>query len=268
LENERDFTKLNLASSEAGVTVARAEYGQAVASKNSYGYDVQVLAQDLALAQLRVERLERGVDPLLALEVEKAGLRIERLRARQEDAQLVASIDGEVLSVSVKDGSHAVAYKGVLVLGDTGALEITANLGATDLAELSVGQPATIHLRSRPEEDLVGVVRQLPYAYSGGAVSGGAAQDEDDTAVRVALSDDRRVQLELGELATVIIVLVQKQEVLWLPPAALRTFQGRDFVVIQDEDRQQRVDVRLGIESEERVELLEGVEEGQIVVGP
>jgi hypothetical protein len=74
--------------------------------------------------------------------------------------------------------------------------------------------------------------------------------------------------LELGELATVIILLEQKEDVLWLPPAAIRSFQGRDFVVIREGDVQQRVDVRLGLESEERVEILEGVEEGQIVVGP
>ena len=63
-------------------------------------------------------------------------------------------------------------------------------------------------------------------------------------------------------------VLEEKLDALWLPPAAVRTFQGRNFVVVQDEDgSQRRVDVRLGIESEERVEILEGLERGQTVVG-
>ena len=47
---------------------------------------------------------------------------------------------------------------------------------------------------------------------------------------------------------------------LWLPPAALRTFQGRTFVVIEEANGQRRADVRLGIESDARVEILEGVE--------
>ena len=72
----------------------------------------------------------------------------------------------------------------------------------------------------------------------------------------------------MGELATVIIVLEEKDDVIWLPPAAIRTFQGRSFVVVQGDDgSQRRVDVRLGIESDERVEILEGLEAGQTVIG-
>jgi multidrug efflux pump subunit AcrA (membrane-fusion protein) len=64
-----------------------------------------------------------------------------------------------------------------------------------------------------------------------------------------------------------LITLEQKDNALWLPPAAIRTFQGRDFVVIQDGAAQRRVDVKLGIKGEDRVEVLEGVQEGQVVVG-
>jgi multidrug efflux pump subunit AcrA (membrane-fusion protein) len=39
------------------------------------------------------------------------------------------------------------------------------------------------------------------------------------------------------------------------------------FVVVQDEDVQRRVDVKLGIQTPDRVEVEEGLEEGQIVVG-
>ena len=53
----------------------------------------------------------------------------------------------------------------------------------------------------------------------------------------------------------------------WLPPQAIRNFQGRNFVIVQDADRQRRVDVRVGIESQERVEILEGLEEGQTIIG-
>ena len=87
-----------------------------------------------------------------------------------------------------------------------------------------------------------------------------------DKSVHVALKDTN-VQLEPGELATVLITLEQKDDALWLPPAAIRTFQGRDFVVIQDGATQRRVDVKLGIKGKDRVEVLEGVQAGQVVVG-
>jgi hypothetical protein len=165
--------------------------------------------------------------------------------------------------LGVREGGLATAFKSVLVLGDPGALEITADLGANELSQMSVDQAATIRLLNRPEQDWSGHVRQLPYPYGGGA----GGRTEDDTATRVAL-DDPNVTLEIGELATIIIFLEQKEDVLWLPPAAIRSFQGRDFVVIQEGDTQRRADVRLGLESDERIEIVDGVEEGQIIVGP
>jgi multidrug efflux pump subunit AcrA (membrane-fusion protein) len=65
------------------------------------------------------------------------------------------------------------------------------------------------------------------------------------------------------------VVLERKDDVLWLPPQAIRTFEGRKFVVVQEEgEAQRRVDVKVGIESEDRVEIEEGLTEGQVVIGP
>jgi len=74
--------------------------------------------------------------------------------------------------------------------------------------------------------------------------------------------------VEPGDLVRVTVVLERKEDVLWLPPAAIRTFEGRKFVVIQEGAIQRRVDVTVGIESDDRVEIVSGVEEGDVVVGP
>jgi multidrug efflux pump subunit AcrA (membrane-fusion protein) len=243
------------------LTTTQARYHQAVTARDNVTYTLQLQAKDFELAELRVEKLERGVDPLLAQDVEKARLDVQRLQDRIADAQLVAPFAGRVLSLDVRAGNLTTAYKTALVLGDPGALEITADLSASELSQMSIDQEATVRLLNRPDQDYAGHVRQLPYPYGGG--SGG---ETDDTAARIAL-DDPSVTLEIGELATVVIFLEQRENVLWLPPAAIRTFQGRNFVVVQDGDVQRRVDVRLGLESEERVEILEGVQEGQVVVG-
>lgn len=243
------------------LTTAQARYHQAVTARDNVTYTLQLQTKEVELAELRVEKLERGIDPLLRQEVEKARLDVKRLQDRIADARLVAPFAGRVLSLDVRAGDLAAAYKTALVLGDPGALEITADLSAAELSQMSIGQAATVRLLNRPDQDYAGHVRQLPYPYGGGA--GG---ETDDSAARIA-PDDPTVALEIGELATVVIFLEQRDDVLWLPPAAIRSFQGRDFVVIQDDDIQRRVDVRLGLESEERVEILEGVQEGQVVVG-
>ena len=266
------------------VTTAQARYDQAEAARIGTGYDIELqakevelaelrvakllrgvdplLAQDVEINTLRVQKLERGVDPLLAQEVEKVKIDLQRIQGQIEDARLVAPFDGRVLSLNIREGNLATAFRTVLVLGDPGALEITAELGADALSQMSVGQEATIRLLNRPNQDWTGYVRQLPYPYSGGSTG-----QSDETATRIAL-EDPSITVELGELATVIISLERKDDVLWLPPEAVRTFQGRDFVVVQDGDTQRRVVVRLGLETQDQIEILEGVEEGQVVIGP
>ena len=71
----------------------------------------------------------------------------------------------------------------------------------------------------------------------------------------------------MGDLSRVTVVLERKDNVLWLPPQAIRTFEGRRFVVVQDGEAQRRVDVTIGIESDERVEIKEGLTAGLTVVG-
>lgn len=253
----------SLQRAEEDLVVAEANYNDTVSASNTDAYDSRILQLDQQLAQLKVDQLQRGVDPLLELDVEKAQLDIADVERQIADARLIAPFGGEVLSISARAGTRAEAFDTVLVLADPSELEITADLGDDALSEMSVGQQATIRLRNRPEEDFEGFVRSLPYPYSGGAAE---ADEEGGDVARITFVNED-VELELGELATVVIVLEEKEDVLWLPPAAIRSFQGRNFVVVQEGDSQRRVDVRLGIESEARVEILEGVEEGQTVVG-
>ncbi len=263
LERDRATSELRLNRAKDSLTVARAEYSDAAASSSAGGLSIEILEKDVQLAEHKIEQLRRGVDPLLELDVARAELEIEDTERQIADARLVAPFAGELLSVGIRPGDNATAFKTAVVLADPNELEITAELGNEELSQMSAGQEATIRLRSRPDQDYQGAVRQLPYPYGGGTVE----TDGDETAARVAF-DDPDVKLELGELATVIITLEEKDDVLWLPPAAIRTFQGRDFVVVQGEDgSQRRVDVRPGIESDERVEILEGLEEGQVVIG-
>jgi hypothetical protein len=69
-------------------------------------------------------------------------------------------------------------------------------------------------------------------------------------------------------LVNVAIVVTRKEDVLWIPPQTIRTYSGRKFVVVQEGNVQQRVDVILGVIGETRVEIVEGLTEGQVVVSP
>jgi len=66
----------------------------------------------------------------------------------------------------------------------------------------------------------------------------------------------------------VIVQLASKEGVLWLPPDAIRSAGGRTFVIINSDSGPKRVDVEIGLQTRDMVEIISGLEEGQVVVGP
>jgi multidrug efflux pump subunit AcrA (membrane-fusion protein) len=258
----RDNYKRQWDRAQEDLRVAQLRYRDALNASTSRSVDTDLVDAEIAQIELRIERLSRGVDPLLALDVEKAQLQVTELEGKIANARLTAPFEGQVLSLSIQAGDGVQAFDGVLVLADPTELEISADLNADDLAELSVGQPANLTLRNRPEDDLSGSVRQLPASFSGSNVS-----SDDDDSVRVTI-DSPPAGLDIGELANVTIILEERDDVLWVNPSAIRTFQGRNFVVVEDDDgNRRRVDVQLGIESADRVELLEGANAGELIIG-
>ncbi len=269
LEVARAQAKLALSQAEAQVAQAEESLRQARARLAELQGQPAVATAQAALQQteLDYQQAVANADPesynlrLLALELEQARLDIQDLENQIASARLVAPFDGQILSLNIEAGDAVQAYSTVGVLADPTRLEITAELSSDELSQMALNQQARITLRNRPGETFNGTVRQLPYPYGGTTVDTG-----DDTAVHVSI--EGQVDLALGELATVSIILQEKDNVLWLPPAAIRTYQGRTFVVVQNPDgTQRRVDLLLGITTDERVEIIAGLEAGQIVVG-
>jgi multidrug efflux pump subunit AcrA (membrane-fusion protein) len=88
-----------------------------------------------------------------------------------------------------------------------------------------------------------------------------------DRLVRIALKGASN--LDIGTRANVIALVGRRENALWVPPSVVRTYRGRQFVVVQDSDgSQRRVDVKLGLQANDRVEILDGLREGDMVVAP
>jgi multidrug efflux pump subunit AcrA (membrane-fusion protein) len=221
--------------------------------------------KQVELAELGLERLAAGVDPLLQNDVERAQLALEKLNTDIDNARIIAPIDGTLLTVSLTVGRPVEPFVPVVVVADTAQLELSSDLTSSQLQELSEGMSVTLKMVGRPGQTLTGTVRRLPYPYGTG---GGASVQDLDQSTRITVDQSaEEADYALGDLMQVEVELERKENVLWLPPQAIRTFDGRRFVVIQDGDVQRRVDVQAGIQTPDRVEIVEGVEANQVVVG-
>ena len=265
----RDSLLKNITKAERSYAEAAARYNQAVAqaqqSEAVRAVDLKLLELDVAKAQQEITWLERGVDPSLAQRVESAQLKLDRLDAQIETAQLIAPFDGELTSFNVIPGRAVEARKAVAVIADPSEVDITADLTSNQLSVMEEGMMAEVTFSSRPGEVFEAIIAQLPYPYGTG---GGEAQVEDrDERVHIIIPNMEETGLEAGDLVRVTVLIEQSQDALWLPPAAIRTFEGRKFVMVREGDRLLKRDVKLGIEGEDHVEIVDGLEEGQIIEG-
>jgi len=245
------------------IAIAQANYEKVLQKEEMARYDLELQRLQIALAELELEHLKEELDPKLAKEVERAELSVERLRSMVDNTRVESPIAGKVTSLSAYEGRRIEAYKPVFVVADESELEISAEPMSSQLKELSEGMEAVIILSAYPGKELPATITQIPYPYGSG---GGATLEEADKLTHITF-DPLDLELEPGDLVKVLVTLEEKQDALWLPPAAIRTFAGRKFVQVEEDGRQRRVDVTIGIESAERVEITEGLEEGQVVVG-
>jgi multidrug efflux pump subunit AcrA (membrane-fusion protein) len=264
--NDRAATPQSAALQQATLDYkdAQAAYELADQTIANHKYQMALLDRQVQLAQLDLDQANKGVDPLLDNDVKRAQFEVDRLAANIIDASLTAPFDGKVLSLSIDVGSAAQAFQAVVTVADPTAMEVSADLVDSQLRELAEGMPVTLIVQNRPEDQITGTIRRLPYPFGSG---GSANVQEQDKSTRIAVDPAALgSKLAMGDLVRATAVLESREDVLWLPPQAVREFEGRKFVITQDGDAQRRVDVKTGIVGEDRVEILEGLTEGQVVL--
>lgn len=236
-------------------------------------YALRRAQANLKIAQLRLElaRLQNPqnseVDRLIVAiqeqEVELAQIALDEINVTYDGLRITSPMDGTVLSVSILEGNTTEANKPVIVVANLDDLVVSANVNSDDLAQLVIGMKVMVSSIGQNGSAAEGKIRALPYPYGNGET------ESTDGSVQVAL-DQLPAQLgyEIGDMVSMSIILQQKADALWLPLQVVREFEGRYFVIVKDGDVERRVDVKVGIIDDDRIEITEGLIEGQVVVSP
>ena len=205
------------------------------------------------------------------LNYDEQQLQTSKVETSIEDSQLIAPIDGQVLTLQLHEGDPVGAFKPVVVIGDLNKLEAGARLLSTQMENMTEGMACIAEFSNKPGLNIGCVVRELPFPY------GSASEKKDaqtptlvtsDANARFTLTVPADQKLRMGDLITITVILQEKKDVLLLPMTAIRTFEGRNFVVVQTDANPRRTDIKTGLRDEDNVEIVEGLEEGQVVISP
>jgi len=259
--------------------------GQVIAS-----LDVDDLVKTLRSDKLQFKKDEvqmkdtlRKKDEMDPIDFELAVVDFEAKRQKLVDSQeeidkaaLKAPFTGTVVSLSVMKGDQIKAYDPICVIADTGRLTAAAKLTQDELKGISVGMSVMVDINGAGQ--VKGTVKQLPVVEkddgnggnggNGGGNGGGAAQKperpEDFLIVELSKMPEKALR---GTLLSISITTSRKENVIVIPPSALRTIGSRTYVQVSDDQGKREVDVEVGEQTPTEIEIIKGLTPGQKVVG-
>ncbi|MCE2849993.1 MAG: HlyD family efflux transporter periplasmic adaptor subunit [Chloroflexaceae bacterium] len=248
-------------AAQANLDTAQIAYTQLTATPDRD--DVAAAQRAVTRAELAVKEASQTGDPELEKQLSAAQLQLENITAAIAAGQLIAPFDGKVAEVATGPGKQVDAYRSVITVMDDAEKELLVqNVSTDDASRIGVGMVVDIFFARAPAVAVPGTIVKLPTK-----ATSSAATINPDPAYHIEFAPPSALELTVGDLASVVITLKRQKDALWLPPQAVRTFEGRRFVVVKEGTKQRRQDVRIGIVNSEKVEILEGLNEGDVVVG-
>ena len=187
-------------------------------------------------------------------------VQIERLRETKVVDQLIsiyAPQDGVVIDLNIREGAFIPPSTSVVSLVDLSSVWLMADIFESQIDWVKEGQTAEAKLSFMPDKIWEGAVE---YVYP--------TVDQKTRSVKARLRFDNADELLKPNMyASVTIFARPKRKVLTIPREALiRTGSQERVIVAQGEGRFKPAIVHVGIETDSKVEIIGGLEEGQEVV--
>ena len=265
MELELGFTS---SGQVAEVLVAEGEQAQADQAllrldTKDLEWQVEQAQLSLTLAELDLSEARdwyaEGDEPVqIALaKVEQAQVSLQQAEWRLAQATLTAPGDGTVTSIFIEQGEIASNGQTVVILGDLSSLDTEVNLDETDVVRIAMGMPVVLTVDAFPGVEISGKVIEI--APTANIQSGVVLYP-----VTVRL-DPTDLPLRSGMTVNVTFPIEQRSDTLLVPFRAVETEGGQAYVTRVTDSGSERVAVKLGLITDTMVEILNGVEAGDVV---
>jgi len=171
--------------------------------------------------------------------------------------QLVAPMDAVVIVATLQPGQVVATTDPIVVLSDQ--LIVRSQVDETDISRIRLGQQATVQLDAFPTAPIQAAVEHIYYE---------SVVQSNVTVYKVDLKVEQVPEFfRSGMNAQVGFDVAQKENTLVLPMAAVDFAGSTPTVTVLDEKgKEKRVEVKTGIVSNDKVEIVSGLEANSRVV--
>jgi len=210
-------------------------------------------------------------EAVLVKQKAEAAARLRQIEQDQRRGTMTSPVDGVVLSRFVFDEQFLPAGTKLLEIGRLEDLEVEAAVLSLDVVEVEPGDPVEIFGPAVGEPAARGTVKTVYPAGFTKISSLGVEQQRVKVIIQINPEDLVRLleerHVEVGYRVRVRIITDQKPDALVIPRTAL--FRGSDNrwgVYVVRNGRVELVDVETGLGNDQEVEIIRGLNEGDLVI--
>jgi HlyD family secretion protein len=236
--------------------------------------------------QVEVARHKSALD-----QVEQAKAALRQARADLSKTTIYAPMAGTVSALNKEQGEIALGSQFqkdvILVVADLSEMEAQVNVDENDIVSITKGQTAEIEVDAMPDHKLTGIVSEISNSAN---VSGtGSAEQKTEFEIKISIVDPPK-SLRPGMTASADIITKTNENALSVPlqSVAVRTVdqlakkgeKRKDAEARFKADRDGFVEiafciesgkaiakqVKTGIQSEDLIEIVDGLKEGDVVI--
>ncbi len=209
----------------------------------------------------------------LAVEEEKLVLFQRQIKA----CRLVATQAGEVVYASqksnrgsepvvIEEGAAVRERQAVINLPDLDHMKIDARIHESRISRVMLGQPVEIEIDAIPGDPYRGALQAISSVPIPGSWPNTDLKEYEAT-IEIKDSDERVRKLKPGMTAQVrIVVEDRKDATLQLPVQSVVSFSGFYYTYVSNGKEAERRELKVGDANDEYIEILDGVNEGDMVV--
>ncbi|MDB5052735.1 MAG: family efflux transporter, subunit [Bacilli bacterium] len=199
---------------------------------------------------------------LQKIDVELARNELNHLSDLLIKTKLIATIDGKVTFVSeLKEGDYVTAYETVVSISDPKQVQLVSKFSIpSDLNVVKVGMKVDV---VADDKTFSGHILQAPSSVP--LTDDRNQQSVNQTSLVIGVDELPEGDL-IGNIASIVITLVKKENALIIPQKTLSTFLGRTYVHILVGGIRKEIDVETGISDSTNLEITKGLKEGQKVI--
>lgn len=209
-------------------------------------------------------------------EMENADSRMKQIEKEIAAAVIKAPVSGIVMkpqaggsskeSRAVERGVSFQQGEALFAIGDLSGLSITCKVDEIDVAKVKPGQKVLVTSDAFPGAKMDGVIQSVSSQAEEGTSGSGTS-----FGVRVVINtipDELRKRIMIGMSANLEIIIYEKPDALLVPLAAVTQENGKRFVTRRKGNMTEKVEVVTGQTTQDSVEILKGLNAGDVVVVP